>query len=147
MDMRLPPLELKILLESSPLQSRILVRRLAVCRCRMSRFWSLRSEEVAHSTPKHRYLDCTGCLAITTSTITVITTITIIISIITIIIIITIVITTTTTTTTTTTIITITYYVFSPSALSVHPRLTVPRKGNSKRGSKKRLLLSDLKVA
>ena len=33
MDMRIPPLKLKILLESSPLRSRILVRRLAVPSC------------------------------------------------------------------------------------------------------------------
>ena len=30
-DMRVPPLEIKIQLESNPLKSRILVRRLAVC--------------------------------------------------------------------------------------------------------------------
>ena len=30
MDVRIPPLEVKILLESNPLESRILVRRLAV---------------------------------------------------------------------------------------------------------------------
>ena len=41
MDMRIPPLELKILIESSPPKSRILVRRLAVFRMHLirSRGW------------------------------------------------------------------------------------------------------------
>ena len=40
MDMRTPPLQIKILLESNPLRSRILVRRLAVPRSQVAHVWS-----------------------------------------------------------------------------------------------------------
>ena len=49
MDMIIPPLKLKIMLESNPLKSRILVRRLAV----------LRHAPVAR-TPAHVRCACTG---------------------------------------------------------------------------------------
>ena len=42
MGMRIPPLDVKIMLESNPLKSRILVRRLAVRRCRKRPFVTCR---------------------------------------------------------------------------------------------------------
>ena len=51
MDMRIPPLKIKILLESNPLKSRILVRRLAVTKTPVQVCW-LSHTKVAQS--QHR---------------------------------------------------------------------------------------------
>ena len=59
MDMRIPPLKLKILLESNPLKFRIVVRRLAVAqhRCRRKRQSDIvRRDSCEITTARHRHI-------------------------------------------------------------------------------------------
>ena len=84
MDMRIPPLKIKILLESNPLKSRILVRRLAGC---IFEGHALSSYAFACAPPMATTTTTTNTTAATTTT-TSTTMITIIITIILILIIV-----------------------------------------------------------